>query len=198
MPYETDWKGWTLRPSRGVLKVTDKAVQEALRLNHSYIGTEHMFLGALGVPWAAEPLRESGLELANAQRTIEFTVGKRYRTVNLNDISGFSTRAEILLGHCMAGAIRRSADAFDTADMIQGIYRLGDDIVTVAIGTLGVPVERLGDRQVQDRIRELEFHTDPRDFILDNDLDSLVRDFKSLISFIQGQFPPYTPRHITQ
>ena len=54
------------------------ARDEALRLQHDYIGTEHLLLGLLHDPdeLAARALNSLGVELVNARLTVEQTIGR--------------------------------------------------------------------------------------------------------------------------
>jgi len=71
-------------PVRGDLRLTprtmyvlDLAVDEARRLNHHYIGTEHLLLGLVreGEGIAAGVLESLGVKLENVRRTVELTLG---------------------------------------------------------------------------------------------------------------------------
>ena len=64
---------FTQRASRAVKLAQD----EARRLNHDYIGTEHILLGlvALGEGVAAEVLKGLGIDLKKLRREIEKIVG---------------------------------------------------------------------------------------------------------------------------
>ena len=59
-------------------RVLTLAQEEALRLNHNYIGTEHLLLGLVreenGV--AVKVLRELGVEPSQVIRAVERTVGR--------------------------------------------------------------------------------------------------------------------------
>src|SRR5512147_700892 len=62
-------------------RVLTLAQEEALRLNHNYIGTEHLLLGLVreenGV--AVKVLRELGVEPSQVIRAVERTVGRGER-----------------------------------------------------------------------------------------------------------------------
>src|SRR5947208_10044085 len=62
-------------------RVLTLAQEEALRLNHNYIGTEHLLLGLVreenGV--AVKVLRELGVEPGQVIRAVERTVGRGER-----------------------------------------------------------------------------------------------------------------------
>jgi len=62
----------------GARRVVVCAQEEALRLNHRYIGTEHLFVGLLRDPdeTAGRALTEAGLTLDGGRRRVEELVGR--------------------------------------------------------------------------------------------------------------------------
>ena len=79
------------------------AQEEARRLNHSYIGTEHLLLGLMreqeGI--AARVLTDLGLTVAQVRRAVERTIGrlKEHRRIATRyDKLAASFRAFIILG----------------------------------------------------------------------------------------------------
>ncbi|HET8907951.1 MAG TPA: Clp protease N-terminal domain-containing protein, partial [Ktedonobacterales bacterium] len=75
-------------------KVLSLAQEEAQRLNHNYIGTEHLLLGlvAEGEGLAAKALQNLGVELATVRRSVEHIIGRGDRIV-LGEI-GMTPRAK--------------------------------------------------------------------------------------------------------
>ena len=73
-----NWERFTQRARR----VLSLAQEEAERLNHNYIGSEHLLIGLLreegGV--AGRVLREVGLEVSRVQAMVERMVGTGTRT----------------------------------------------------------------------------------------------------------------------
>lgn len=66
------------RFTEGARRGVVKAQEEARRLNHAYIGTEHLLLGLLREPdeIAARALASVGLTLDEARRRVEDVVGR--------------------------------------------------------------------------------------------------------------------------
>ena len=69
-------------------RVLALAQDEAIRLNHNYIGTEHLLLGLVreGEGVAARVLDSLGIELSKVRTGIEFTVGRGDPTKSPSEI----------------------------------------------------------------------------------------------------------------
>src|SRR5437870_8000399 len=64
-------------------KVLQLAQEEAQRLNHNYIGTEHLLLGLVreGEGVAANVLANLGVDLNKVRSSVEFNIGRGEHTV---------------------------------------------------------------------------------------------------------------------
>ncbi|MCX7681038.1 MAG: ATP-dependent Clp protease ATP-binding subunit [Anaerolineae bacterium] len=123
--------------SRRALKL---AQQEAERMNHAQIGTEHLLLGLLqeeqGI--ASRVLRELGLQSGDVQRLVErfSTVRKRSMLLNTElDLTPHTKRVLELAGE----EARRSGNSrIDTHHILLALVRLGDGTALDVLNYLGI------------------------------------------------------------
>jgi ATP-dependent Clp protease ATP-binding subunit ClpC len=124
-------------------RVLTLAQEEALRLNHNYIGTEHLLLGLVreenGV--AVKVLRELGVEPVQIIRAVERTVGRGERPPFGKPTLAPRTKRVIelavdearLMGHHYIG----------TEHLLLGLVREGDGIAVNVLRGLGIDVARV-------------------------------------------------------
>ena len=131
------------RFSKRARKVLTMAQEEAQRLNHNYIGTEHLLLGLVkedqGV--AVKVLRELGVEPMQVVKAIERAVGKgdrppygkptlAPRTKRVIELSVDEAR---LMGHQYIG----------TEHLLLGLVREGEGIAVNVLRSLGVSLDKV-------------------------------------------------------
>ncbi len=124
-------------------RVLQLAQEEAQRLNHNYIGTEHLLLGLVreenGV--AVKVLQELGVEGSHVVRAIERTVGRGERmpigkpnlaprTKRVLELAIDEAR---LMGHHYIG----------TEHLLLGLVREGDGIAVNVLRSLGINLDKL-------------------------------------------------------
>ena len=124
-------------------RVLQLAQEEALRLNHNYIGTEHLLLGLVrednGV--AIKVLRELGVDPGQVIRAVERTVGRGERTPFSKPVLSPRTKRVIelaidearLMGHPYIG----------TEHLLLGLVREGDGVAVSVLKQLGVNLDRV-------------------------------------------------------
>ncbi len=124
-------------------RVLTLAQEEALRLNHNYIGTEHLLLGLVreenGV--AVKVLRELGVEPSQVIRAVERTVGRGERTPFGKPTLAPRTKRVVelaidearLMGHHYIG----------TEHLLLGLVREGEGIAVNVLRGLGVNLDRV-------------------------------------------------------
>ena len=124
-------------------RVLQLAQEEAQRLNHNYIGTEHLLLGLVreenGV--AVKVLQELGVEASHVVRAIERTVGRGERmpigkpnlaprTKRVLELAIDEAR---LMGHHYIG----------TEHLLLGLVREGDGIAVNVLRSLGINLDKV-------------------------------------------------------
>jgi hypothetical protein len=121
--------------ARGVLRL---AQEEAQRLNHSYIGTEHVLLGLVreedGI--AAKVLVRMGIQLEEVRRAVEFIIGKGDRIV-LGEI-GLTPRAKKVFELAVDEARRLGHHQIGTEHLLLGLIREGQGVAAGVLRKLGV------------------------------------------------------------
>jgi ATP-dependent Clp protease ATP-binding subunit ClpC len=106
--------------------------EEALRLGHDYIGTEHLLLGLIreGDGMAIKILKGSGLDTARLRRSVEDAVkGTSSTTVNLGNIP-LTKQAEKVLKITYLEAKIFKSDVIGTEHLLLSILRDEDNIAS--------------------------------------------------------------------
>jgi ATP-dependent Clp protease ATP-binding subunit ClpC len=123
-------------------RVLSLAHQEAERLRHSYIGTEHLLLGLIreegGV--AGRVLRELGLEAERVQEIIERLTGPgQYRGGKLDLAPG----TQQVLEYAVEEARRMGHHYIGTEHLLLGLVRLNEGVAMDVLRKLGVSAEQI-------------------------------------------------------
>jgi len=123
-------------------RVLGLAHQEAERMRHNYIGTEHLLLGLIreegGV--AGRVLRELGLDAARAQEVVERLVGfGQTRSAKLD----LSPGTEQVLELAVDEARRMGHHYIGTEHLLLGLIRYGEGVALDVLRKLGVTPEQI-------------------------------------------------------
>ena len=121
-------------PARRVLTF---AKEETQRLNHSFIGTEHLLLGLIrehdGI--AAKVLTALGIDLDKARSTIEFIIGRGLRPVSAE--LAFTPRAKRVIELAVDEAHRLDDSSVATEHLLLGLVREGQGVAVGVLESLG-------------------------------------------------------------
>ena len=125
------------------------AQQEAIRLGHDYIGTEHLLLGLLheGEGVASRALTSLNINLERIRRQVEETIGRGDGTSR--DIS-YTPRAKKVIELSVEEALRLGHQYVGTEHILLGLIREGEGVAAQVLTALGAD---LG--QVRQRVMEL-------------------------------------------
>jgi ATP-dependent Clp protease ATP-binding subunit ClpC len=109
-------------------RVVVQAQEEARRLQHNYIGTEHILLGLLGVTEgrAFRALTDLGLTLGGVQDEVKSTIGAG-GTAPAGHIP-FTPRAKKILELSLREALQLHHDYIGTEHILLGLVREGDGV----------------------------------------------------------------------
>ena len=131
---------FTERASRSLLL----AQEEARRLNHDYVGTEHILLGLirLGEGVAAEVFQTLGVEIDKVRIEIEKLVGKGRSMLVLGEVP-FSPRAKRVLELAMEEAHAFKHNYIGTEHLLLGIIREEDGIAARVLQGMGVELVKI-------------------------------------------------------
>ena len=103
--------------------------EEALRLGHDYIGTEHLLLGLIreGEGIAVEILRNLGCDLDEIKRSIEDSVKSSGETMTIGNIP-FTKRAEKILKMAYVEAEKYKSDIIGTEHLLLALVKEKDGV----------------------------------------------------------------------
>ncbi|HYT02993.1 MAG TPA: Clp protease N-terminal domain-containing protein [Candidatus Acidoferrum sp.] len=124
-------------------KVLSVARDEVMRLQHNYIGTEHLLLGLVheGESVAAKVLSNLGVELNKVRSAVEFILGRGDRIV-LGEID-LTPRAKKVIELSVNEAERLNHDYIGTEHLLLGLVREGEGIGAGVLESLGVTLEKV-------------------------------------------------------
>lgn len=128
------------------------AQEEALKLKHSYIGTEHILLGIMaeGEGIGAQVLSEAGLDLEKlVNETVEI-VGMGEEVV---EIAGHTPRTKKVFELSVVAARNLGHNYVGTEHLLLGLLDEGEGVAIVILSKLGVDIDDLADG-VLDKISE--------------------------------------------
>jgi len=103
--------------------------EEALRLGHDYIGTEHLLLGLIreGEGIAVEVLRNLGCDLDEIKRSVEDSVKPSGETMTIGNIP-FTKRAEKILKMAYVEAEKYKSDIIGTEHLLLALVKEKDGV----------------------------------------------------------------------
>jgi len=123
-------------------KVMNLAKSEAQRLNHEYIGTEHILLGLVqeGSGVAANVLRNMGVDLKKIRSEIEKLVKGSATMVPMGNLP-FTPRAKKVLELSLEEASQLGHNYIGTEHLLLGLIKESEGIAARVLTNLGVKLE---------------------------------------------------------
>jgi ATP-dependent Clp protease ATP-binding subunit ClpC len=123
-------------------KVMNLAKQEAQRLNHEYIGTEHILLGLVqeGSGVAANVLRNMNIDLKKIRTEIEKIVKGSPTMVTMGNLP-FTPRAKKVLELALEEASQLGHNYIGTEHLLLGLIKENEGIAARVLLNLGVKLE---------------------------------------------------------
>ncbi len=124
-------------------KVVQLAQEEAQRLNHNFIGTEHIQLGLVreGDGVAARALNNLGIELHRVRSGVESIIGRGDRKV-IGEI-GLTPRAKRVIELAVDEAKRLNHHYIGTEHLLLGLVREGEGIAAGVLESQGASLEKV-------------------------------------------------------
>jgi len=131
--------GFTPRAQR----VLALAREEAVRLNHSFAGTEHVLLGlvALGEGVAVGALAKLGVNLANVRETVEKGVGTGLSQRVIRNPT-YTPRVRMAMALAVDEARTMNHAYVGTEHILLGLLRHRNCVATIVLRDLGVDIEK--------------------------------------------------------
>ncbi|MBI4217075.1 MAG: ATP-dependent Clp protease ATP-binding subunit [Chloroflexi bacterium] len=124
-------------------RVLSYAQEEAQRLHHNYIGTEHILLGLVredeGV--AARVLVNLGIELAKVRSAVDFIIQKGEKASPAE--IGLTPRAKKVVELAVDEARRLNHHYIGTEHILLGLLREGEGVAASVLESLGVNLEKV-------------------------------------------------------
>src|SRR5512134_3187531 len=126
-----------------VRKVLQMAREEAQRLHHEYVGTEHILLGLIreGEGVAAAVLQNLSVDLEEIQQKIEETVKKGKAAQATGPDLPYTSRAKKVLELAMAEARELNHSYVGTEHLLLGLLREEKGIAAQVLNSLGVTLD---------------------------------------------------------
>jgi len=127
-----------------VRKVIYLAREEAARLQHDYIGTEHLLLGVIreGEGIAATVLHNLGVDLDHIRQAVENMVSSSGGTMTIGEIP-FTPRAKRVLELAVEEARSLGHNYVGTEHLLLGLIREGEGVAAKVLLELGVDRKRV-------------------------------------------------------
>jgi ATP-dependent Clp protease ATP-binding subunit ClpC len=135
-------------------RVVVLAQEEARRLNHNYIGTEHILLGLLseGEGVAAKALEELGIGLDAIRQQVVEIIGRGAQFPGGH--IPFTPRAKKVLELSLRESLQLGHEYIGTEHILLGLIREGEGVAAQVLTRLGVTKDRV-QHQVMKLLREL-------------------------------------------
>lgn len=123
-------------------RVLSLAQEEAQRLNHNYIGTEHILLGLVkeeeGV--AARVLINMGVSLPKMRSAVEYVIGPGEKVTSAG--TGLTTRAKRVIELAIDEARQMGHNYIGTEHLLLGLLREADGVAAGVLDSFSVTLEK--------------------------------------------------------
>ncbi|HTJ72957.1 MAG TPA: Clp protease N-terminal domain-containing protein [Actinospica sp.] len=132
-------------------RIVVQAQEEARRLNHNYIGTEHILLGIIddGEGVAAKVLESLGISRAELKQQVEEIIGRGAEPVAPEGHLPFTPRAKKLLELSLREALQLSHNYIGTEHILLGAIREGEGVAAQILVSNGVDLNRARQQVIQ-------------------------------------------------
>jgi ATP-dependent Clp protease ATP-binding subunit ClpA len=119
------------------------AQEEARRLDHNWIGTEHILLGLIkeGDGVAARALESIGISLDAVRQKVEEIIGRGQQAPS--EHIPFTPRAKKVLELSLREALQLGDNYIGTEHILLGLVREGDGVAAQVLVTLGADLNRV-------------------------------------------------------
>jgi hypothetical protein len=130
-------------------RVVVHAQEEARRLNHNYIGTEHILLGLLreGEGIAAKALKSLGISLDAVRQQVEEIIGQGQQAPSGH--IPFTPRAKKVLELALRESLQLGHNYIGTEHILLGLIREGDGVAAQVLVRLGADLNRVRQQTIQ-------------------------------------------------
>jgi len=138
---KTDWRifmGVFDKFTERARKVMVYSQEEAIRLNHNYIGTEHILLGLVkeGEGIAAQVLKNRGISLDSIRQKVETVIGKGQKRVE--QVLGYTPRTKTVLELSAEEARSLGHNYIGTEHLFLALIREGEGAAAQILMVMGL------------------------------------------------------------
>jgi ATP-dependent Clp protease ATP-binding subunit ClpC len=178
--------------SQRVQLVIQLSREEALRLGHDYIGTEHLLLGLIkeGGGVAIEIFQNMDLDLEELKKAVEDTVKSSGGTITVGNIP-FTKRAERVLRVATAEAERFKSNVIGTEHLLLALLRDQEGIAAQVLQSFDVTYESVLE-ELENVLRGTSNQKEPKNKSQTPALDHFGRDLTVLA--LKGELDPVIGR----
>jgi len=140
-------------------RVLALAQDEAIRLNHTYIGAEHLLLGLVreGEGVAARALDTLGIEMSKVRVAVESLIGRGDATSSPSEIT-LSPRVRAIIENAIDESRRLGHNHVGTEHLLLGFVREAETAGTGLIDALGVTAAKIREEVMATIARPPERH----------------------------------------
>jgi ATP-dependent Clp protease ATP-binding subunit ClpC len=130
-------------------KVLMLSQEEAKKLNHNYIGSEHLLLGLIkeGEGIAALALKNLGVAFDKAEKQVETLLGRGEDPVN--EIIGYTPRTKKILELSLMEARALNQSYIGTEHILLGLTREGEGVGAKILNDLGIDSQKIREEIVK-------------------------------------------------
>src|ERR1700678_3546783 len=130
-------------------RVVPLAQEEAKRLDHNYIGTEHLLLGLIreGEGVGAKALESLGISLDAVRQQVEEIIGQGQQAPSGH--IPFTPRAKKVLELSLREALQLGHNYIGTEHMLLGLVREGEGVAAQVLVSLGADLARVRQQVIQ-------------------------------------------------
>ena len=131
------------------IKVMMLAQVESSRLNHNFIGTEHILLALMGegTGIAAIALKSKGVSLRDGRCEVEAMLGRGSNVVAAK--TSFTATAKRVLELCVKEACQQKRQSIGTEHLLLGLIQEGESVAVSVLENLGVDLQDLRNLIIQ-------------------------------------------------
>ncbi|MDI3481029.1 MAG: ATP-dependent Clp protease ATP-binding subunit ClpC [Tepidanaerobacteraceae bacterium] len=123
-------------------KVVAYAQEEARRLNHNVVGTEHLLLGLIreGEGVAARALKNMGVDIQKVRQQVEMMIG--VGPFAIQGPIGYTPRAKRVMELAMDESRKLGHNYVGTEHILLGLIREGEGVAAQVLTNLGISMEK--------------------------------------------------------
>lgn len=117
---------------------------EAIRMNHNYIGTEHLLLGLVcdGEGVGGRVLDSLGVSISKARTAVEALVGRGPSTTSPSEIT-LAPETKQIISNAIEESRKLGHSHVGTEHLLLGIVRQGESTAAKVLASLGVELEKV-------------------------------------------------------